>query len=884
MRLEQQSFSGYTYKGIYGDGSELVGRTVSGVKKLNYGVGESFSANGVTVNVTALTGTTATVTVARAANPSATGSVDVIRIDGSDLGNEFYLVGDTLMGLLSANWEADSYAFQWYRNGIAISGATKQNYVVSSSDLNRAIRVKVTSTTKGSAARSAIDPSSEYLGYDIRAGVLNQGSVSINSTTLPFTATPAGWATAGTAFTYQWYRNGVAITGATLSSYTPTTTDSGKSLSVTIIARKSGFNSLAASSAAQDYTLTGTGAIAVAGTAQVGQTLSITDSMTYATTAGAVASPIRTYQWYREGVAIAGATASTYTLTSADYATGTSVKVTAREVGFASHGITSAKTAKAIKGVIAGTLAAPIVTQTPGTLSLIAALPGGSVTEAGVAYGYQWYRGTLAIVGATKSAYTLTSLDTGKDIKVRVVVAKTNYDYVTLYSAARNYTIATATSDGPVSPAVSRQWYRDGIAITGQTGASYVLTSTDYAKYITVKVTARQAGYISHVVTSPKSAKVAKGVLTGSKDAPYVMQTGMTLTGGLALGSYTNSGIVVGYQWYRGTSAIANATKASYTLTSTDYNALIKLRIVVAKTNYTSEATNSAAENYSVVATPTAPVISGVIAQGNTIEIAPRTYVADGVDVTGSVTVAHQWYRAGVAIPGATASTYLLAAADLGKPITVTVAASLTGYLTSKATSGATQNIGANAMAGHSDVPVISNTMNPATRTLTAGATGITETGVTLAYQWYRGSTAIPLATKASYVPTSSDYNSTIRVRVITSKTGFTTVVKYSYSVNYSVLSAGKPIISDTTPVRGVPLTVTLPLYTAGGSGYTPDPSAVAYQWYRSGIAISGTAAKLASYTPVTADKTKTLSVRVTVSNPGYLSAVIMSSATSKVP
>lgn len=907
-RLEQQSFGGYTYKGIFTDASQLVGRTVSGVKKLNYGVGESFSVNGMTISVSAISGTTATVSVTRAANAAVTGWVEVNRIEGSNMSADDLLVGDTLIGLLSASWEADSYKFQWYRNGAAISGATKQSYVLSSSDLKKHIRVKVTSTTKGSTARTSTDPSTYYLGYGpIKSGVLNQGTVSINAATLPLTATPAGWATPGTAFTYQWLRNGVAITGAIKSTYSPSSTDNGKLLSVKVTAKKSGFNTLTATSAAKDYTVTGAGSVVVTGTAQVGKTLGITNTMTYATTAGAVASPILTYQWYRDTTAISGATGANYTLTSADYATALSVKVTARAIGYGSHSITSAKTVKAIKGDIAGARTAPVVTKTPGTLALTVALPGGSVTELGTKNSYQWYRGTTAITGAIKSTYTLTSSDRGKDVKVRVIVSKSNYTSVTLYSAAKNYSVTTAsptsivgtavvastimapslvftTSDGAASPTVTRQWYRDGVAVSGKTGETYTLTSTDYGKYITVKTTASLPGYISYSATSPKSAKVGKGVLTGSKLAPVLTQTGMTLTGALPVGSYTNSGITVSYQWYRGTSAISKATKASYTLTSSDYNKDIKLRVIVAKSYYTSETRYSNVKNYSVVATPTAPVITGTVAQGNTLAIGARAYVANGVDITGTATLLHQWYRSGVAIPGATANTYTLAAADLGKVITVKVTASSVGYLSSVATSAATQKIGANALAGHSDFVFFSNTINPATNTVTAGSTGITEPGVTLAYQWYRGTSAIALATKSSYKLTSSDYNKEISVRVTTSKSGYTSVVKHSFKVNYSVIATGKPIISDTTPVRGIALSVTLPSYTATGLAYTPDPSAVTYQWYRSGVAISGTAAKQPTYTPVTADKTKTLSVKVTVSKPGNLSSATTSVATSKVP
>ena len=45
------------------------------------------------------------------------------------------------------------------------------------------------------------------------------------------------------AYAYQWYRNGVAITGATHVTYTPVALDYGKTISVRVIASKLDYTS-----------------------------------------------------------------------------------------------------------------------------------------------------------------------------------------------------------------------------------------------------------------------------------------------------------------------------------------------------------------------------------------------------------------------------------------------------------------------------------------------------------------------------------------------------------------------------------------------------------------------------------------------------------------
>ena len=58
------------------------------------------------------------------------------------------------------------------------------------------------------------------------------------------------------------------------------------------------------------------------------------------------------------------------------------------------------------------------------------------------------------------------------------------------------------------------------------------------------------------------------------------------------------------------------------------------------------------------------------------------------------MTLTYQWYRAGVAISGATSSTYKLVAADKGSGIKVKVTGTKSGYTTVSKTSAQSSAIG----------------------------------------------------------------------------------------------------------------------------------------------------------------------------------------------
>ena len=148
---------------------------------------------------------------------------------------------------------------------------------------------------------------------------------------------------------------------------------------------------------------------------------------------------------------------------------------------------------------------------------LLTALPG-SWSPADVTFSYQWLRNGGAIPGASGPTYRLAATDRGTRIAVRVTAARAGSVPVSATSAqtsavlglltTRKPTISGVTTVGrrltakpgawlPSGITFSYRWLRNGSAIAGATGKTYVLKRADRGKRIQVKVTGRRAGYLA---------------------------------------------------------------------------------------------------------------------------------------------------------------------------------------------------------------------------------------------------------------------------------------------------------------------------------------------------------------------------------------------------
>lgn len=228
---------------------------------------------------------------------------------------------------------------------------------------------------------------------------------------------------------------------------------------------------------------------------------------------------------------------------------------------------------------------------------------------------YQWYRGETAIAGATAATYTLTAEDDGQRIRVDATGARPAFTSTTVASAytgtitkpfaaapapkitgtlkvGKKLTAAVGTWS-PVPTTLTYQWKSNDRSISGATKSTYVVSSTDVGKRLTVSVTATAAGYTKTTKTSAKTAVVIRPFTT----SPTPKITGTAKVGKMltaSAGTWSPKPSKLTYQWKADGKVIKGATGKTYTITSSRAGKRITVTVTASRSGYTTTAKTSA--------------------------------------------------------------------------------------------------------------------------------------------------------------------------------------------------------------------------------------------------------------------------------------------------
>ena len=444
-------------------------------------------------------------------------------------------------------------------------------------------------------------------------------------------------------FRFQWVsHDGSAdtdIANATDSTYTLVADDAGKTIKVRVAFTDRGGYSESltggeTATVAARPNSPATGAPAVTGTAQVGETLT-SDTSGIADVDGLTKVSYR-YQWVAsDGTSdtdIPDATDSTYTLAAADEGRTVKVKVSFTDDAGNGETLTSSATAAVDAALNTPATGAPAISGTAQVGETLTA-DTSDIADAdglsGATFTYQWIANDGSadtdIQDATDSTYTLVADDEGKTVKVRVSFTDDAGTVETLTSTATNSVAARPNSAATGAPMIngtvqvgetltadtsgigdadglngvtfSYQWVaNDGTAdtdISGATDSSYILVAADEGKTIKVRVSFTDDAANDEILTSTETEAVSFAVqqqivnnpATGAPTISGAAQVGEALTADTS-GIADTDGLVNAtfrYQWMRndGTSEtdIQNATGSTYTLVDNDEGQTIKVKV-----------------------------------------------------------------------------------------------------------------------------------------------------------------------------------------------------------------------------------------------------------------------------------------------------------------
>lgn len=711
------------------------------------------------------------------------------------------------------------FTYQWRLNGSPISGATSAAY-----SANAAGTYSVVVTNANGCSATSTNVVVNLNTSPVATITPTTTQLICPGNTVTFTANT------GTGLTYQWRRNGTAITGATASTFAASTTGSytvtvtntsgcATTSSATTVDTASNcpvgptITSIAPATvicAGSQVTINFTAANFNAANVFTAQLSNSTGSFTTPVTLGT----------------LSGATGGTITATiSATQAAGTGYRIRIIASNPVVTGISnSTNLTIGAKPTAAQTAITPTGSQSicPGTVLTFSAPADPTLT-------FQWLLGGSPIAGATSNSYSTSAAGTYALVattSLGCTTTSSNRTVALLSAPAATVTPSTAQTVCPgntvtlaanTGTGLTYQWRLNGATVAGATAATYAASS---------------AGTYSVTVTSTNGCSTTSNVVTVNQGTAAVATitpgTNQTFCPGNSLTLTADTGTGLTYQWRRNGVNITGATSQSYTATDTG-------SYVVVVTNSSGCTATSAATGISFASNcPTIPTITS---------LNPATTFCPGTQVTINFTAANYSTTNVFTAQLSSSSGSFTSPVVLGT-ITGATGGTITGTIPTSQSAGTAYRI--RIIASN---PAIIGATNSTNLTIgvrpTSTQLAVTPTGTqsicpggtvnfsvpadtTLTYQWTLGGTPISGATSNSYAATGAGSYAVTA----------TTVLGCSASSSNRTVSLLSLPTATITPSATQTLcpgnTITVSANT--GTGLT-------YQWLLNGSAISGATA-----------------------------------------
>ena len=732
--------------------------------------------------------------------------------------------------------------FTWYRNGVVIPGATTATIVESPLAVDGDATSYVYNVTVAQSANGC----ESVLDVNTAISVVVNANPTVTISGDPIVCNVEGDNVSLTAnvngnldVTYQWFEDNAPIDGQTSSvlNMNKPYREYPYSFSVQIT------NEEGCSVMSEPFLVYVNDAIVVNVTATE-TTVCEGGEVTVAAHLNDLNADQLTFQWLLNGVAVAGATSSTFTTTLNN--------VGDNQFEVVVNQLTSG--CQATGNVSVAVVSAPVISEVSvaGVNAGNEICEGGQVTftaavQGGIQGGevFTWYRNGVVIPDATTATLVETLAAVDGDVTTytyNVTVAQTASGCSSALDATTEVTIvvnpnptvsvvvdgnATICDGGsvtlnanvyPVLPTTTYQWFVDNTPIAGATSASYTVDSAS----------ARESAYQYHVVVSQMSGcSVVSDVVPVSVVSDPVVNVTVDNASVCLGGSATFTATVEGgvdninglngytYAWYNNLNPNdVIGTNSTLNISATEVGTYTYW--VVVTSPYGCE-TIARYYDFTVVPDPTVTVS---IANGYPTQVCEGGSTMLTATVNGGLgTYSYQWYKNGNLLPGETNQTIHTDPLFMNAAATYTVNVVMSGVGCEATNSFVAGGIGGIVV----DAPEVvisgnANTCPGGTVTLTANVTGGIN-GDVYQYQWYQNGQ--PVGTNSDVYTTSplllgNSYN--YRVEVISTVSGCSAI---SNDVPANVYPEPSVAISGPNP-NGISTiceagSITLNAYVTGG-------------------------------------------------------------------
>ena len=385
-----------------------------------------------------------------------------------------------------------SITWQWFKNDVAIDGATNSSLIISNSTLNGNYKIKanITSFSPVSSNVIAVALKLPVPVLTSQGNLCNGGTVSLSSSVI------------NDNYTYKWYKNTTLITGANLPTYATTVAGN---YYVTV----SSMNCLETSNAI-DLQLN---SITVAINSPASTVLIPGETKTLTATTSATQG---TYQWYKNNVIISGQTSSSLTINEI----GTYKVIVSQNSGCiatqeASITIVSPSNYVVVIGKETGYQDCESRQTVLKIISFDAVTPSGNVSILNNTNGFtfEWYKNGTIVNSATSNTYSISSNSGNGSYLLKVNTSNSNVvsSNATIVNLGLSETF-TVTKEGylcetggnimlstsTTNPLYAISWFKSGS--TTVLGTNTTLNVTNLGDYY-YKVTNATCTYTSQTIS-----------------------------------------------------------------------------------------------------------------------------------------------------------------------------------------------------------------------------------------------------------------------------------------------------------------------------------------------------------------------------------------------